>query len=336
MKAKELRAILSEIPKDKLLNLTLEFYKLIPKAQQEIAALDDYIESSTRKKKKKLTTELTLAELEQQINQFIIDVRNQDYLYPNEMILKKERLAWRSKVKRWGKALTKKNRVAVDIPKQVELLTNLYQILCESCVCEYFSAYDAFQSIGVKQVSFYRNILKLLQKIENDNWKIKQGIILITNNPLNNYTLYSDLIIQFVKSLRKEVYYKKAIPIAHNLLVENDFNFNKNTMLTDPVLSESETYKKEQRHNNLTELLYRLQVKLSDYTAAIDCYKKYYYCLNEEIKLFVLVSLLFEKGKKKLIKKEIELAIENGIEPRESLLNLLSMINKENLLPQYL
>jgi hypothetical protein len=336
MKAKELRAILSEIPKDKLLNLTVEFYKLIPKAQQGMAVLDDYIETSTRKKKKKPIAELTLADIEQQINEFIIDVRNQDYLYPNEMILKKERLAWRSKVKRWGKALTKKNRVEVDIPKQVELLTNLYQVLCESCVCEYFSAYDAFQSIGVKQVSFYRNILKLLQKIENDNWKITQGIILIVDNPLNTYTLYPDLIIQFVKSLRKETYYEKAVHIAQGLLIENDFNFNKNTMLPDPVLSESETYKKEEKHNNLTELLYRLHVKLSDYTTAIDCYKKYYYCLNEEIKLSILVSLLFEKGKKKLIKKEIELAIKNGIEPRENLLNLLSMINNENLLPQYM
>lgn len=336
MKVKELRDILSKIPKDKLLNLTVECYKLIPKAQKETAALDDYIKTSVCKKSKAPRVEMALVDLEQEINQFIIDVRNQDYLYPNEKILKRERSAWRSKVKRWGKALTKKNRVEVNIPKQVELLIKLYQILCESFVYEYFSAYDAFQSVGIKQVAFYRNILKLLQKIEDDEWKITQAITLIVNNPLNTYTLYSDLIIQLVKSLRTKHYYEKAIAITNKLMIENNFDFSEIGNAAGELFSENEVLTKEEKHNSLVELLYRLHAKNSNYTKAINCYKKYYYCLNEEIKLYVLVRLLFEKGKKKLIKKEIELTLKNGVEPRENLLKLLTMINDENVLPKYM
>lgn len=331
---KELRGILSKTPKDKLLNLTVEFYKLIPKNQKETAALDDYIETSIGKKNKTPSTEISLADLEVQINQFVIDTQNQVYLSPNKKSPKKERLAWRSKVKRWGKALTKKNRVEVDVLKQVELLIKLYEVLCASCVKDYFSAYDAFQSIGVKQVVFYRNILKLLQKVEDDEWKITKGITLIINNPLNNYTLYSDLMIQLVKSLRTKHYYKEAIAIINRLLMENGFDKEANSV--GQLLSENEEYVKEEKHNNLVELLYRLYAKSSNYTEAISCYKKHFYCQNEEIKLYILVRLLFEKGKKKLIKKEIKLAIEKGIEPRENLLNLLTMINEENLLPQQL
>lgn len=334
MKVKELRDILSKMPKDKLLNLSIEFYKLIPKAQKEVMALDDYIETSGRKKNKKPIVSISLAELEQQINQFIIDVRNQDYLYPNKTIVRKERLAWRSKVKRWGKALTKKNRTELNFPKQAELLIQLYQIICESCVYEYFSAYDAFQSIGVKQVVFYKNILKLLQNIGDDEQMLNKGISLIIENPLNTYTLYSDLIIQFVKSIKTERNYKKALEVATHLLQTNGFNRSDSPI--EQRWTEEEEYEQEQRHNNLVELIYRLHANFSDYSKAIQFYKKHYYCLNDEIKLYVLVRLLFEKGKKKLIKREIELAIKQGIKPRENLLKLLAMINDENLLPQYL
>jgi len=38
---------------------------------------------------------------------------------------------------------------------QSKLLCNLYELICESCGYEYFSAYDPFQSIGIEQSTFY-------------------------------------------------------------------------------------------------------------------------------------------------------------------------------------
>lgn len=333
MKVSELREKLSKLKKDEVVKIASEFYKLIPKSKKEDYDVDSYIDNSGKKKKSsKPEKEIRLQQLEIEVNTFIENARNQYYLIPNRVIPKKERSKWRFKVKRWYKELTNKKRNDENLELQSKLLCNLYELICESCGYEYFSAYDPFQSIGIEQSTFYLSVIHMLQESEGKTDTLKPSIELIINNYLNRYTLYSELMVDLIGTLDNVDLKYKGVKISEDLINLIDNAPSKK----EKYYFSSEEFRKKRKKNNLAELGLRLYADLHETEEGISFYHKYYDESNEEIKLYVLIRILFGLRDKENIEKEIEEAINRGIKLRSKLVDLLNEIKRNDKLPRYM
>ncbi len=228
MKVKELREKLSELKKDEIIKIASEFYKLISKSKREDNDLDSLVNNPKQMlQKKKPNKSESLEELDILIKEFVEDVREQYYLVPNRKVSKSERATWRFKVKRWYKALSNTSRADKNIDKQAELLSDLYEIMCESCEYNYFTAFDSFGSIGVEQIVFYRTVVDFLQESKGKIDSLKKCIELIINNGLNSYTLYSYLMNEFISTLESTDSKYKSIEIIKKMIKKNDSELTK-------------------------------------------------------------------------------------------------------------
>lgn len=336
MKVAELREKMVKLKKEDIIKLAVEFYKLIPKAKKEDYDLDSLINNPTKKKTKTDSkSNLNLETIETEVNRFIKYAKEQYYLYPNRIVPKNERSKWRFKVKKWYKELINTKRKDGNIVKQAEILSNLYELICESCGYEYFSAYDSFQSIGIEQTEFYKSVISLMQEAEGKGESIEKGIKLIVDNYLNRYTLYSNLMQEFITTLDIPSLKEKGIEVTKKLIKENGYKPKPNQESKFRAYSSGE-YEKEEKNNNLAELGYRFFLGLYELEEGIIFYEKNYYEDNEEIKLYVLVRLLLEDKKKEQIKIEIEKRIQKGIKPRKGLLKILKAIKDKDEIPRYM
>jgi hypothetical protein len=335
MKVGELRKKLSKMKKDEVIKIASEFYKLIPKSKKEDYALDSYVNKSGKKKKpSKTKNEISLEELELNVNTFIEDARNQYYFAPNTIIPKKERSKWRFKVKRWYKALTDRSRKDKDLKKQAKLLSDLYELLCESCAYIYFSGEDSFRSIGVEQPTFYFSVIHLLQESKGKAEALQPAIELIVNNQLNRYTLYSDLMVGLISTLDIPDLKYKGIEISEGLIQLN--NSRRKPQKNKRVTFSSEDYRTDRKTNNLTELALRLYAGLYEVDEGINFFYKHYREEDEDVKLYVLVRILFQLRAQDNIVKEIEKAMNKGVKVRSRLVDLLDETKKDGVLPEYM
>jgi hypothetical protein len=336
MKVAELRNKLSKLKKEELIKLSVEFYKLVPKSKKEDYDLDSLIDNPAKKKVQvNSNSQQSLDEMELEIKKFIEHAKEQYYLYSNRIVPKKERSTWRFKVKNWYKELTSVKRKDINLGKQSQLLSELYELICESCGSEYFSAYDSFQSIGIEQTEFYTSVLTLIQEVEGKGDSIEKGINVIVNNYLNRYTLYSNLMQELITTLDIPALKEKGIEIVKKLIEKNGYKSSSNQESKLRAYSRGE-YEKKEVNNNLAELGYRLHASLFELEEGIDFYKEHYHEDKEEIKLYVLIRLLIQDRKKEQIKIEIEKSIEKGIKPREGLLRILKGIDEKDEIPRYM
>ncbi len=327
MKVGELREKLSKLKKEEIIKIASEFYKLVPKDRKEDNDLDSLIENPKQQLKKNKPKELeSLEELEVLVKQFAEDARNQYYLIPNRIVSKKERSTWRFKVKRWYKSLSNTSRQDKNIDKQAELLADLYEVISESCGFQYFTAFDSFGSIGVEQVVFYRTVVNLLQESKGKLESLQKCIELIIDSELNWQTLHLMLMNEFISTLENVDSKYKAIEVAEKLIKEKN----------KTEVSSSQKYQQQRTINNLFELVLRLRLSLYEVEEGIAFYHKYYQENSDEVKLFILIRILFEQDFKDEIVNEIEKAVKMGIEPRDSLMDLLSEIKKTGQLPDYM
>ncbi|MBL4649614.1 MAG: hypothetical protein JKY03_07775, partial [Aureispira sp.] len=127
----------------------------------------------------------------------------------------------------------------------------------------------------------------------------------------------------------------QAIKNTKKIILGNGFKSEEKTKKGRWSFSDGE-FEKKQTHNNLVELVFRLYASLFEFKEATVFFNENYYNRNEEIKLYLLIRILFDLNEKEIIKQELEAAIETGIKPRESLLTILNSINKDNILPRYM
>ncbi|PIY09357.1 MAG: hypothetical protein COZ18_08105 [Flexibacter sp. CG_4_10_14_3_um_filter_32_15] len=349
MKVPELREKLTKLKKEELIKLAVEFYKLVPKSKKEDNDLDKLIENPTQPKAVKQTnTSIDWEELEQEINEFISNAKEQYYVYPNKIVSKKERSTWRFKVKKWYKLLTNTKQKDVNPELQVKLAINLYELLCEGCDYMYFSSNDPFQSIQVEQRIFFKSLIVLIQEKIGKSESVDKGIELIVNNSLDRSTLKTYLAFELIATLQIPDLKERGIKKVEQLLEENKLHYEnlakeledkkdkKGRVIRDYGLAEKRRkleYNIETINNDLTligllfyESLYRIKDGIAFYNA--------HYTEKDEIKLYILINEIFKDEYKNEIKSEIERAIQNGIEPRKALLNTLKIINDGEKLPR--
>lgn len=334
MKVAELREKLAKLPKDEIIKIAVECYKLVPKAKKEDNDLDAFIENPTKKKSKQTARiEFQLYQIEADVAAFIENAKEQNYLYPNQVVSKKERPKWRFKVKRWYKELVKRNRPDKNLELQAKLLTDLYGIISDAKYYSYFSTNEPFRSVGIEQDEFFEAVMMLIEDFEGKVNFVDKGINLLYNHGFSFYSL-GYLPKAFVKLLTVPDLKYKAIEKVEKLLASNGFVPPKSDK-KNVWRHNTNEYRREERNNNLTKLGFRLYASLCEYEEAITFFNKHYYDQSPEVALYVLVDLLFEEKLKDEICQVIEQAQKDGVKPRKSLITLLNTIKNDNELPAY-
>jgi hypothetical protein len=336
MKVDELRVKLLKLDQKDLIRIAVEFYKLIPKSKKEDNNLDTLIDSPEVAMAKPAVVAMyrSIEAIEAEVNTFMTNAREQNYLMPNRIIPKKERSTWRFKVKAWYKEIVNIKNASVDILKQAEVLSNLYQLLCDACRYQYFSSDDPFNSVGITQTDFYRSVLQLIDKAQGQAGVVNKGIGLIVNNDLSTMTLYSDLMDEFILMLGNPDVKYAAIDLVNKMVAENKKpSAPKKSSYYDNF---GETYRIESKNNNLAEFGYKLYASLFDYEEAIQLYKKHAKQSDSEVKLYILIRLLFQNRQKEYIKLELQEAAKAGEKLRPALAKLLKTLENTDVLPEHL
>jgi hypothetical protein len=265
-----------------------------------------------------------------------VNAKNQLYLYPNKIIAKKDRATWRFKVKAWYKEVTNPKTEGLDMLKKAEICVNLYNLLCEACHFQYFSADDVFNSVAVEQAVFFRSALQLIDQTEGKMSLLNRGLDMAINNETSMNNLPSYMFQEFISILDSEPIKYDAIDKVEKMIADNQPRILVTTSKKPFVEDFSTKYRRERKTNNLAEMGFRIHGSLFQYEEAIEFFNKYAVERDEEVKLYILISLLFENQQKAHIKSVLESAVASGVKLRSSLTKLLATIQTQNQLPKYI
>lgn len=332
MKIQQVRAFVAGYDEETLRKLISEIYKCIPKKVIEEKQLDLLLENPQEYLggKNKPAKKITMPEIDEvrgEVEEFITNARAQNYLAPNRVISKRERPKWRFLVKRLYKDLLTLSQDAENLLETGKLLMELYKVLCEACGVHLFTTVEPFGSVGVEQMNFYHNVVAVNARTKQPDEWIKEAILLIVDQDVDGATLYSVLMYELLELLKTAHLKETGIKWCETL---------RRGKLVQLVRSRRSNYELERRNNHLTELIFRINVALSEKDAAIADFNRHYVGVTADVKLFILMSLLIEYEEKELWLREFEGALLRGVEPRQSLVTDYNRIKATGKLPKYL
>ncbi len=336
MRIAEVRTLLEKYSEQQLRLIIAEMYKAIPKAIKEdkdidgiLTNPDDLTPSKARKKKQPTIPEIET--LRDETEQFIDYAYHQYYFAPNNLVPKRQRPKWRFIAKRLYKALLAAAANEEHLPLASDLLTQLYVMLCYSCSYTLFSAYDSFQSVGIEQPVFFKSVLTLKFRYESRKEFVKQAISLIVDNSVNRYTLYTNLMDVALEFLTTPDVKELAIQTCDELLQQ---------VKTSPIpqkeaLAGHAEYQRKEKINNLVKMAFLCCGHLHEFERGVQYFTRNYVEKSQEVKLYILLQLLFWFQQKDVFVQEYQKAVKNGITPRERLVNIYDTIQATGELPEH-
>jgi len=333
LKISEVRSLLKNHKPESLVLIAEGLYKVLTKQQKQendVAELIRNPQKETVKKSagKKFNT-AGFAALKKEILFFEEHAYAQDYLIPNRYIPKAERPKWRFHVNRFYKALLEFLKHPEYQKDSTELMVKLYKVMTYACHYVLFSGYDAFDSIRIPQDTFFTSVLNAIDQTTDKKSLATQGVILVIDNSLNRYTLYTDLMKILLEHLHTADMKQYLIEYCIGLRDEhlNQPREKKGTNRTD--------YEYRKKLNNLTEFIFHAWMELGEADNAIADFRKYHQESSEEIKLYVMIRLLFGYKALEPIRVQMDLPSTNKIVIRKALNDLKEFIAKHNSLPEY-
>lgn len=178
--------------------------------------------------------------------------------------------------------------------------------------------------------------LVIKKNFENgiDRESISRMISLATGVGTSSNTFHSSLLVVLVSNLKttdsREIAIEEARAQSGKLETEwNSLPHKKSSW------SSTDSYKRKEMIEHLTELIFRLSVSLCEYDEGIDYYKKHIENINSEVNLYCLLKLLFEYDLKDYWMREYEAAARKKVEPRESLQRIYTYIKNHGEFPEY-
>ncbi len=333
MKIAEVRNILKGHSDEQLRLIIAELYKAIPKAIKEDINIDmminspDALKGSKEKTVKNKTPDIKSLQFETE--EFVANAESLCYSIPNRIVPKKERPKWRFVVKRLYKNLSKAADVEANLPLAGKSLEKLYTLLCYSCDYVIFNTYDSFESIGIEQIEFFHKTLSINFRYQNKIDFISNAIELMVKNGLNRYTLYSELMDVILEFLKTTDMRELAIKKCSEMIKEEQ-----NTQ-TKEVSVWQKDYAKERRINNLTEMGFLCYSQLYEYDNAIIYFKRNYIKEDKEVALYILLGLIYKIKQKEYFLREYEIALEEGVTPRNSLEKMYNYVKDNDEFPEY-
>lgn len=334
LKISEVRSLLKDHNPESLHLIAEGLYKILTKQQKLDNNVVELIQNP-RKSTQQKSTEIkgasaSFATLKAEILFFEEHAYAQDYLIPNRYISKAERPKWRFHVNRFYKALLEFSKHPEYQKDSAELLVKLYKVMTYACHYVLFSGYDVFDSIRIPQHSFFTSVLNALDQTSEKKTLVTQGVHLVTDNSLNRYTLYTDLMKILLEHLHtadmKQYLIEYCIGLRNEHL--NKPHDKKSAYRTD--------YQYTEKLNNLTEFIFHAWMELGETDNAISDFRKYNQESSEEINLYVLIRLLFGYKALEPIRGQLDLPSTNKLAIRKGLCDLKVFIARHNSLPEYL
>jgi hypothetical protein len=335
----ELRELLRKYPREELALIITEMYKTMPKKLREDKNIDRMIENyrsyiNTAKVKKQQIAQINIEEIKRDIEMFIDYSYKQYYYAPNNFIHKKERPKWRFKVKRYINDLQCFAAKGDDGDTATNLLKRLYELLCYACSYYLFNSEDPFNSVGIVQEELLIIVISRIFYHGINEKSVRSAIELIINNGTDRNTLYSDLFIALIDKLKiadsKEIAIAQCKILIEELQSTNSIKKNNLSGIGNSV------YTQKEKIINMVEAVFRFQIALYKYEEAIQYYKINNGERNKEISLYVLLRLLFEYRLKDYWLREYEIALKEGVIPRDGLKRMYKYIKSNGELPNYI
>lgn len=339
MLVSELRELLKKYKEEDLRLIISEMYKSMPKKLREdrdtVALLQDiHVFMRIGKAERRQDRQIDVNVLEQKIGLFIDYAYKQYYFAPNNFIHKKERPKWRFTVKAYIADL---QGISIDIAEgsiATDLLQKLYEMLSYACSYYIFNTDNPFKSVGFEQTALLDIVMKRKLGRGINNGSVKSAIELVINSEVDKETLHSFLIQVLVMNLKSPD--SKAIGIEQCKLLKRELDKHNSVPSKKSWSSDSSEYKREEKINNLVEMIFRINIELCEYDEAIKYFGRNYIERDNEVSLYILLSLLQEYELKELWLREYAEAMKKGIKPREALKKAHKFILDNDKLPEHL
>lgn len=339
MKIAELRKTIGSHKKDELEFLVAELYKLIPKAKKEESLVDDLIKKPRKTKSRKAKVQKqkvrSIEDIASEVEFFTFNAKEFNYNQPNTTISKKERPKWRFVVKRLYKEILAAENEGDSKKRCAGEMKKLYETLTLACRYTMFNAYDVFDSVGITQVDFFEQVIRLYRDAVDVKDFVVLGIKLIIDNDLNRYTLKKYLMDVFLKYSQtpamKELIVKEATKYYQEVISSKDIE---DDFFIGGGRQDGMSYRKKSMINEITELISITYLELAETEKAIEFHYKHTKQSSDEVALYIIVRILFKYGLKNEIVREIEKNMK--MKPRERLIELMNYIKKNDKLPEYM
>lgn len=333
----ELRELVKNYKDEDLRLIISEMYKSMPKKLREEKDVDTLLQDlsaymSIGKIEKVKNRQININAMQQEIDLFLDYAYKQYYFAPNNVVHKKERPKWRFKVKAYIRDL---QEISVDSREgsiATELLLKLYEMLSYACAYYIFNTDNPFRSVGIEQTSLLETVIAIRLDCGINQDKIKSVINLVINNTADRETLHSSLICVLIMNLKSSDSKEMAVEQCKQLIKE--LQKSKQASSKKSWLLDSSDYQREEKINNLVEMVFRINIELCEFDEATRFFNKNYIERNAEITLYVLLKFLWEYELKELWIHEYENALKNGVKPREKLIKIYEYIQENNSLPE--
>lgn len=338
MLVSELREIIKKYNVEDLKLIISEMYKSMPKKLREDKDIDEMLKDvhafmNIGKVEKSSSKQVNIIDLKREIDQFIDFAYKQYYYAPNNYVHKKERPKWRFKVKAFIKDLQGIPLDGEDGQIATELLQKLYEMLSYACAYYIFNTEDPFRSVGIEQTLSINIVLSRILGSGISKDSVKRAIELVINSRVDRETLPSYLIMELINNLKTTD--SKEIAIQQCISVKAELKKPKQDERKKLWLSDSSDYQHIEKSNNLTEMVFRLNMSLNEYDEGIRYYNENCIDRDKEVTLYKLLGLLLEYELKDHWLREYELALKRGVKPRETLIKTQKYIVENDKLPEY-
>jgi len=338
MLVSELRELLKKYKEEDLRLLITEMYKSMPKKLREDKDIDALLQDINEymrigKVERPRDRQINVNNLKQEIDLFIDYAYKQYYFAPNNFVHKKERPKWRFKVKAYIKDLQGFTVNSAEGSIATDLLQKLYEMLSYACGYYIFNTDNPFQSVGIKQAGLLDIVIKRKLGSGISAESVKSVIELVINSEVDRETLHSFLIQVLVMNLKYSD--SKIITIEQCKILKKELYKSKPAQSKRLWSLDSSDFKRCEKINNLVEMIFRINMELCEYDEAIKYFNENYNERNDEISLYVLLSMLLEYKLKDLWLREYNQAMKKGVKPREALRKTQKYILENDKLPEY-
>ncbi|GAU78551.1 hypothetical protein [Fusibacter sp. 3D3] len=333
----ELKEMIKAYNEAELRLIIAEMYKSMPKKLREEKAIDTLLQNSEKytkssKIKDSKNEKVDVYALKPQIEQFVEYAYKQYYFAPNSMVHKKDRPKWRFVVKGYIKDLQRISIYGDEGDVSTELLFKLYEMLSYACGYYLFNTENPFRSIGMDQTELLYTVIARRFGSGINQEKVKAVLELVINSNVDRETVSSSLISVLIQNLKSSE--SKEMAIGQSKLLMKGFMNTNQTVLKMKPSTRYSAYERKEKINRLVEIVFRLNIELSEYDEAIQFYNKYYSELDAEITLYILLKWLEAYELKALWLREYDKAQKSGIKPRTYLSSVYEYVKENECFPE--
>ena len=329
MKVSEIREKTKVLEKDVVVELLVKAYQHVPKGKRE--ELDQMILSGDTKGTKKKTGDALPPEdfhkIKEQVELFIENAVEGNYIKPNRVVPKAKRSKWRFEAKNAYKSLVAISEDDPNFAEAGKLLQGLYDILSRACGYWVFTSDDPFRATGIAQTEFFHAVCEKRLRAGISKETIDSLLSSIINGYVDRETLTISLYAELGNVLKTaDAKYLAIDCVAETIRrIKNGIDTEKTRQSAKKYKSYSNLYyRQKDAINSLCEFVEMLSIYLGEPEDGAKFFWQYQAEDNKEIALYRLLQTIawFSEDNREWIRVYEDAVERLKIKPRDSLKEL--------------